>query len=72
VLVGGATAGVVLALRTVHPLLAALVGVPVYGTLLLLSGAFARDDWDLIYRLATAMPGGSLIGRWWRRELPAP
>ncbi len=72
VLVGGATAGVVLALRTVHPLLAALVGVPVYGTLLLLSGALARDDWDLIYRLATAMPGGSLIGRWWRRDLISP
>lgn len=71
-LVGAATAVVVLALRGVHPLLAALVGGPVYVALLLLSGAFARDDWDLIYRLATAMPGGALIGRWWRRELPVP
>jgi O-antigen/teichoic acid export membrane protein len=71
-LVGAATAIIVLALRGVHPLLAALVGAPAYGVLLLLSGAFARDDWDLIYRLATAMPGGALIGRWWRRELPTP
>ncbi len=70
--VGVLLAGIVLALRTVHPLLAALVGAPAYVALLLLSGAFARDDWDLIYRLATAMPGGAIIGRWWRRELPAP
>lgn len=71
-LVGAALAGIVLALRTVHPLLAALVGAPAYGALLLLSGALARDDWDLIYRLATAMPGGAIIGRWWRRELTPP
>ncbi len=71
-LVGVLLAGIVLALRTVHPLVAALVGAPAYVMLLLLSGAIARDDWDLIYRLATAMPGGAIIGRWWRRELPAP
>lgn len=70
--VGAALTVIVLALRTVHPLLAALVGAPAYVVLLLLSGAFARDDWDLIYRLATAMPGGALIGRWWRRELISP
>lgn len=66
-LVGMVLAGIVLALRTVHPLLAALIGAPAYVALLLLSGAFARDDWDLIYRLATAMPGGAFIGRWWKR-----
>jgi len=71
-LVGVLLAGIVLALRTVHPLAAALVGAPAYGALLLLSGALAGDDWDLIYRLATAMPGGAFIGRWWRRELTPP
>jgi len=68
-LVGVLLAGIVLALRTVHPLAAALVGAPAYGALLLLSGALAGDDWDLIYRLATAMPGGAIIGRWWKRTL---
>ncbi len=68
-LVGAATAGIVLALRGIHPLVAAFAGVPAYGVLVLLSGAIARDDWDLIYRLATAMPGGSLIARYWKREL---
>lgn len=68
-LVGLVLAGIVLVLRQVHPLVAALVGLPVYAGLVLVSGAFARDDWDLIYRLAMAMPGGQVIGRWWKREL---
>jgi len=60
---------VVLVLRTVHPLLAAVAGAPVYIGLVLVMGAVAKDDWDLIYRLATAMPGGTVIGRYWKREL---
>ncbi len=68
-IVGAITAGIVLALRGVHPLLAAVIGVPAYGLLLLASGAFAKDDWDLIYRLVLAMPGGNLLTRYWKREL---
>jgi O-antigen/teichoic acid export membrane protein len=64
-----ALVGIVLALRGVHPLLAAVIGLPVYAGLVLVSGAFAKDDWDLIYRLATAMPGGAVIGRYWKRKL---
>ena len=37
--------------------------------LVLAVGAIARDDWDLIYRLVMAMPGGAWVGRWWKREL---
>ncbi len=62
-------AAVVFVLRGLHPLLAAVIGAPVYIGLLLVSGAIARDDWDLIYRMAVAMPGGALIGRYWKREL---
>jgi O-antigen/teichoic acid export membrane protein len=61
--------GTVLVTREVHPLLAVIAGLPVYGALVLFSGALARDDWDLIYRLALSMPGGSVIGRYWKREL---
>ena len=66
---GIVVAGTVLVTREVHPLLAVIAGLPVYGALVLFSGALARDDWDLIYRLALAMPGGSVIGRYWKREL---
>jgi O-antigen/teichoic acid export membrane protein len=65
-----ALVGIVLALRGVHPLLAALVGLPAYLALVPLSGAIAEDDWDLIYRLATAAPGGSLVHKYWNRRLP--
>ena len=68
-LAAGGMAGVVLALRVVHPMLAALAGAPVYLGLVLLSGAVAHDDWDLIYRLLTAMPGGSMVQRVWKRDL---
>jgi O-antigen/teichoic acid export membrane protein len=68
-LAGAGLAAVVLLLRAVHPLLAAGTGAPVYIGLVLFSGAIARDDWDLIYRLAIAMPGGSIIGRYWKRQL---
>lgn len=68
-IVAAVTVGIVLALRGVHPLLAAMIGVPAYGLLLLFSGAFAKDDWDLIYRLVLAMPGGNLLTRYWKREL---
>ncbi len=61
--------GIVLALRALHPVLAAVIGLPVYAALVLLSGAIARDDWDLIYRMATSMPGGAVIGRYWKRAL---
>jgi O-antigen/teichoic acid export membrane protein len=59
----------VLLLREIHPLLGAIVGVPVYLGLLLGIGTFAKEDWDLIYRLAMAVPGGAVIGRYWKREL---
>ncbi len=60
---------IVVVLREIHPIVAALVGIPVYGLLVIFSGALARDDWDLIYRMVSAMPGGSLIQRYWKREL---
>ncbi len=66
---GAVLAGIVLALRGAHPLLAAGAGAPAYIGLVLASGAIAKDDWDLIYRLAIAMPGGTMIGRYWQRQL---
>jgi O-antigen/teichoic acid export membrane protein len=68
-LVGAILAGVVVVTRGIHPVVAGLVGAPLYVALALISGAIARDDWDLIYRLALAIPGGSIIGRYWKREL---
>jgi hypothetical protein len=66
---GGALATEIVLLREVHPLLAAVTGAPVYLTIVLTVGVIAKDDWDLIYRLAIAMPGGAVVGRYWKRKL---
>jgi O-antigen/teichoic acid export membrane protein len=62
-------AGTVALLRAAHPLLAAVGGVPVYLIAVLVVGVIGKDDWDLIYRLAIAMPGGAVIARYWKRRL---
>lgn len=72
VLVALGLAAVVWITRALHPLLAAVAGVPVYAGLVLLSGAIAPDDWDLVYRLLIAMPGGSIVQRYWQRDLARP
>ncbi|MBN1680499.1 MAG: polysaccharide biosynthesis C-terminal domain-containing protein, partial [Anaerolineae bacterium] len=64
-----ALAGLVFLLREVHPLLAGVIGLPVYAVLVLVSGAITKDDWDLLYRLVIAMPGGTVFGRYWKRQL---
>ena len=61
--------GVVLVLRSAHPTLAIMGGIPAYLLLVLQSRAIEHDDWDLLYRLALAAPGGTVISRYWKREL---
>jgi stage V sporulation protein B len=68
-LAGVGLAVMLLLMSGIHPLLAAIIGAPVYLGLILVSGAIAKDDWDLIYRMSIAMPGGTVIGRYWKREL---
>jgi len=68
-LAGAGMAAAIVLLRGVNPVLAGAVGAAVYLALVLALGAIARDDWDLIYRLVMAMPGGTWVGRWWKREL---
>lgn len=66
----GAAAGVVMILLgAVHPLLGMVGGGLVYAGGLLFAGVIAADDWDLIYRLVAAMPGGGLVRRYWRRQV---
>jgi O-antigen/teichoic acid export membrane protein len=67
--VGLAVAVVMIALRGVHPLLGMVGGLSLYAGLVFFSGVLADDDWDLLYRLTAAMPGGAVILRYWRRDV---
>jgi O-antigen/teichoic acid export membrane protein len=66
-------AGAVAALVMVALRDTALVGIPAgllaYVGAGLLLRALATDDWDLLYRLTGALPGGHLIRRIWKRDL---
>jgi type IV secretory pathway TrbD component len=67
---GFAAGLVMLVLRTLNPWLAGGLGLLAYAAAIALLRALTPSDLDLIYRLLGVMPGGSLITRWWRRELP--
>ncbi len=58
-----------LALGSLHPLLGMVGGALVYAGGVLAGRVLAADDWDLLYRLAAAVPGGSLILRYWHRKV---
>lgn len=45
-----------------------LVGLAVYTMGVLAARVLAAEDWDLLYRLAAAMPGGALVLRFWKRD----
>lgn len=63
-------AGAIMVLLSgVHAVLGIAGGLAAYVAVLLLIGVLAADDWDLLYRLAAAMPGGRLILRYWKREV---
>lgn len=67
-LVATAMALCLLLLREVWPLGLLLAGLIYLGGLIF-TPVFAPSDWDLLYRLVAAMPGGGLIRRFWRREV---
>ncbi len=68
-LVAGVTLAAMLLLGSLHPLVGMIGGALVYGIGVLVGRVLADDDWDLLYRLAAAAPGGSLILRYWRRDV---
>jgi O-antigen/teichoic acid export membrane protein len=64
-----ATVLAMLALGGIHPILGMIGGALVYAGGVGLGRVLANDDWDLLYRLLAAVPGGSLVLRYWHREV---
>ena len=63
------TALVLLTLRG-HFIAAPLLGgLSVYLAGLLIARVLSSDDWDLLYRLAAALPGGGFLTRIWQRDI---
>jgi O-antigen/teichoic acid export membrane protein len=68
-LVGAGVAVAMLLLKQIHPVVGIVGGLSVYGLGILFSRVLAHDDWDLLYRLAAAMPGGKYILKYWKRDV---
>jgi O-antigen/teichoic acid export membrane protein len=66
-LVCAASLGVMLALAGA-PVPGMIAGGLVYALGVLLGGVLASDDYDLLYRLVSALPFGGLVRRWWKRD----
>ncbi|MBZ0293421.1 MAG: flippase [Anaerolineae bacterium] len=60
-------AAVMLAAGQVHFLLGIVAGAVVYA--FGLARVLTPTDWDLLYRLLAAMPGGTFILRYWKRDV---
>jgi O-antigen/teichoic acid export membrane protein len=59
----------ILALGRIHPLLGIISGPLLYLAGILIGRILAPDDWDLLYRLIAAMPGGAFVRRFWHRDV---
>ncbi|MYD10666.1 MAG: oligosaccharide flippase family protein [Chloroflexi bacterium] len=62
---------VMLALRDQFIALPLLGGLGVYVGGVIVARVLSDEDWDLIYRLASATPGAALVARLWKRDVEA-
>ncbi|MBE2183970.1 MAG: oligosaccharide flippase family protein [Anaerolineae bacterium] len=58
-----------LALGAILPVLGMIGGVLVYAAGVLFAGALAGDDYDLLYRIVAAFPGGAQVRKYWKRDV---
>jgi len=55
-------------LHALRPVIGIICGLALYTVGILVAQVLASDDWDLLYRLVAAMPGGALILKYWKRD----
>lgn len=60
---------VMLALRDQFIALPLLGGLGVFLSGVILARVLDGEDWDLIYRLASSMPGAAIMARFWKRDV---
>ena len=66
---GAATVVVMLLVGSLNPWLGLIAGLLAYAAGVLLLPVLHSDDWDLLYRVVAAMPGGAIIRRYWQRDI---
>ena len=69
VLVGGGIGVLMFVLREVNVILGIGGGLGLYAVGILFAHVLSDDDWDLLYRIVSAMPGGAFVLRYWKRDV---
>ena len=69
IILGVVVAAAMLILKTIHPIVGIVGGLALYTIGVYVSGVLGADDWDLLYRLLAAMPGGTRVVKYWRRDV---
>ncbi len=67
--IGAIAALVMIVLGQTHWMLGMVSGAVVYAAGVIWGGVLASADWDLLYRLVAALPGGGFIRRYWQRDI---
>ena len=60
---------VMLTLRGMNFILALTLGLGVYISAVIYGRVLSESDWDWLYQLASLMPGGAVVLRWWKRGM---
>ncbi len=56
-------------LQSINFIVGIVVGLSVYTLAVIFGRVFSESDWDLLYRMVSAMPAGSLVTRYWKRDV---
>jgi O-antigen/teichoic acid export membrane protein len=67
--IAGVVGALMVLLQPIHVVVAIVVSLSVYSVAVLMGGVLRASDWDLVYRIVAAMPGGALITRYWHRDV---
>lgn len=55
--------------RDTNAIVSMIGGLSLYGAVIIFGDVLSDNDWDLLYRLTSAMPGGAYILRYWKRDV---
>ena len=67
--IGVPTALAMLALREQLIVFPLICGLGIYLVGVLVGRVLSEEDWDLLYRLTAAFPGGAIVLRYWKRDV---
>ena len=67
--IGVIVGGVMIVLQSINFIVGIVVGLGLYTVAVIMGKVLTDSDWDLVYRLVSAMPFGAVVTRYWKRDV---